>query len=300
MDDITHALVGWAVAEAGPARRWGGRATAALVLSSVVPDIDGILAFAGRSAYLLEHRGFTHSLIGLVPTALVVAGPLWRLTGKRDFLALAGLSFIGVALHIACDAVNAWGTMTLYPLTRSRVQLDWVFILDVVFTGIVLVAAVVARWKKSPNVARGGLAALACYVALCAVLHHQACRRVESLARDRGWQAVEAAALPMPPWAGRWSGLVVEPATIHQVWFDAGSGIIAERTRERPTARDLARIQSTADGRAFLKFARYPVVEREGARTVFLDARFTLPPGWPQHRPFALIIDPGREPAWAR
>lgn len=298
MDDVTHALVGWAVAEAGPARRWGGRATAALVLSSVVPDIDGILAVAGKSAYLLEHRGFTHSVIGLIPTALIVAWPLWRFTGKRDFRALAGLACIGVALHIACDAVNAWGTMALYPLSRSRVQLDWVFILDVVFTGIVLVAAAVARWKKSPNVARGGLGALACYVALCGVLHDQACRRVESLARDRGWQAVQVAAIPMPPWAGRWSGLVVEPATIHQVWFDQGRGILAEKTRERPTNEDLLRLRTSDDGRAFLEFARYPVVEREAARTVFLDARFSLPPGWPQHRPFALIIEGARAPAW--
>lgn len=298
MDDITHALAGWAVAEAGPARRWGGRARAALVLSSVAPDLDGILALAGRSTYLLEHRGFTHSLPGLLPTALLVAAPLWLLTGRRDFRALLGLCAAGTAVHILFDCVNAWGTMVLYPFSRARVQFDAVFILDAVFTGILLVSAAAARWRGSPAAARAGLVVLAAYLAVCGLLHRAAVGRLEAIARDRGWVPVETAAVPMPPWAARWSGIAVGDSAVHQAWFDLGGRLLGESSHRRPTAEDRARLGSSPDGRAFLQFARFPVVQRDGDRLLFRDARFFLPPGWPAHHPFTLVEEPGRPPAW--
>ena len=45
---------------------------------------------------------------------------------------------IGIATHILFDWITSFGTMFWTPVSRVRHSLDWVFILDPWFTGIVL------------------------------------------------------------------------------------------------------------------------------------------------------------------
>jgi inner membrane protein len=298
MDDITHALVGWAVAETGPARRWGRPATWALVLSSLVPDVDGLVALGGTSTYLVHHRGFTHALIGWLPTALAVALPVWRFGGRRDFRPLLGLSLLGVALHVVCDSVNAWGVMPLYPFSMKRWQLDWVFLIDLVFAGCCLAGAALSRWRASVAPARVGLAALAAYVGLCGAAHELAVRRTAREAASLGHPAAVCEAMPMPPCATRWSGIARSDSGTLQVWFDLFGREVQSTLRENPSPDDLRRLAGSADGRAFLWFARFPVVVRESGRSVFFDARFKLPPGWPDRRSFAIEIRGQEPPRW--
>ncbi len=69
------------------------------------------------AAYLLFHRGLTHSLIGLVVLPLVLAAGLWWAYGGRTrFGWLALLCGCGVALHLLYDLTTSWGTMLLWNL----------------------------------------------------------------------------------------------------------------------------------------------------------------------------------------
>lgn len=288
METLTHGLLGWAVSQAGPSQRYGRAATAALVGSSVFPDADFVLGFLGTATYLEHHRGFTHCLLGWVPTALAVAAPVWWLAGRKNFRALLLFSFAGVGLHILCDAINAFGVMPFYPFSFRRYQLDWVFVIDLFFAGLCLFGAVLSWRLRSARPARWALAGLTAYVALCAALHSVALARV----RRSVPRAAEVAAIPGPGLPTRWSGLVREGDRTTQTWFDVFGSETERCAYDEPLgARDRELLRRTEDGRVFLWFARFPVKEEAGGVTRVFDARFRLPPGWRQRRPFAVELD---------
>jgi inner membrane protein len=266
-----------------------------LIGGSLLPDADGVLSFAGTATYLVHHRGFTHSLAGWLPTALAVAIPAWWMGGKRDFGPLLGLALVAVAGHVFLDALNAWGVAPFYPFGFRRWQLDWVFILDLVFTGCCLVAGAGGKLRKSPAIARAGLCTLAAWIAFCATAHAVALHRVDTLARERGWTVIRRAAVPNPPFPTRWGGLVRTPEGIQQIWLVLPGTILSEKRWPDPITSDVRRqLEASPDGRAFLVFARYPVAVEEGDRLVLMDAPFRLAPGWPDRRPFALVVEKGR------
>ena len=72
MDNVSHTLTGWALSRAAGSRRPPGT-TLALVLASNLPDIDIVLQARSDAAYILFHRGLTHSLVGLVLLPLTLA-----------------------------------------------------------------------------------------------------------------------------------------------------------------------------------------------------------------------------------
>src|SRR5438093_13526189 len=71
MENIAHTLAGLVLSRAGLGRDTR-LATAALVLGSNLPDIDGVTLLEGRLAYIDAHRGITHSLAGGTALALAV------------------------------------------------------------------------------------------------------------------------------------------------------------------------------------------------------------------------------------
>lgn len=82
MDNLTHSLVGWALAETGLKHRTR-KGLAACVLAANLPDIDVFFGWAPWPP-LAMHRGFTHGLVGgvlLLPP--VLAGLLWLLDRCR-------------------------------------------------------------------------------------------------------------------------------------------------------------------------------------------------------------------------
>jgi len=95
---------------------------AAAVIGALLPDIDHPgsrisrrLPIVGLPFQLLcGHRGFTHSLVGLVGLLLTLAtlrAPVW--------LAMAGL--FGYASHIVADMMTVNGVQLLWPI-RWRLQ----------------------------------------------------------------------------------------------------------------------------------------------------------------------------------
>src|SRR5512143_3798724 len=74
MDNLTHTLVGAALAESGLGRR-RALATATLLIGANLPDVDGILYWIFRpdSAYAFR-RGWTHGVLALAIWPFVLAG----------------------------------------------------------------------------------------------------------------------------------------------------------------------------------------------------------------------------------
>src|SRR5678816_3924626 len=115
MDNVTHSLVGAALAETG-LKRISPLGSATLILAANIPVVDVISLDFGPFAYLKWHRGITHSLIGFPIVAVLLAVCMYagaRIAYRRGtlpspagFAPLLLLSFIGTVTHPLLDFTN--------------------------------------------------------------------------------------------------------------------------------------------------------------------------------------------------
>jgi membrane-bound metal-dependent hydrolase YbcI (DUF457 family) len=151
MDTITHGIAGALTGEAFFSRRYGPTATFALTLGSVFPDADVFEEVASHDpmALLKYHRGITHSFVAMPFFALALAG-LTRWYARRQsipcpsFGVLFAIYLIGIGSHIFIDLITSFGTRIWDPISYRRYSWDWIFIVDAVFTSIVLLPQVAA------------------------------------------------------------------------------------------------------------------------------------------------------------
>jgi inner membrane protein len=141
VDNITHSLVGVALADLSMGRR-ATKAQRPLfigagIIAANLPDLD--LAYSRITApplgYLLHHRGHTHTVAGLVALACVLVLTYWcfpsvrkmRLSGRVRFWLLIALA---LASHLALDSLNSYGVHPFYPVDNTWYFGDSVFILE--------------------------------------------------------------------------------------------------------------------------------------------------------------------------
>lgn len=195
MDTITHGLTGWLIARSVPSENGRKAATAAVVLGSVLPDADNVVSLLGSDAHIRFHRGISHSFAGIAVSSLLLALLLYRFGRWKDLKKLWLLAVVGQLSHIALDLITSYGTQIFQPFSDSRISFDLLFIIDFVFTGIVVAGIYLSRHHR-PVMARAALAALATYVGFAAVLHLKAEDAVRSAAERNGVRVVAVAALP--------------------------------------------------------------------------------------------------------
>jgi inner membrane protein len=140
MDNLTHSLVGLAAAKAG-LEKLSPRATTLCVLAANSPDADLVaLLFGGRWTYLQQHRGISHSIVGVfvlafaLPLAFYLGDMLLARTYKRArTVKLRGLliaSTIATASHPLMDWTNNYGVRFLLPWNPRWFYGDFVFVID--------------------------------------------------------------------------------------------------------------------------------------------------------------------------
>lgn len=307
MDTISHGFAGSILARSAAERP---AAVAALVLgavSGIVPDLD-FLFFSNRLDYLRDHRSWTHSFLVLpfMALALALAARIWARKARLPALWL--FAAIGIASHIFFDWATSFGIMFWTPVTRHRYSLDWLFILDPLFTGIslgTLVLTLVFR-DRARRIAVSGSGALLAYVAVCALLHARALETWRRL--DRPPAGAKVAVLPQFLSPFRWLGLSESGGEIRVAFFDIGPfakgiadpqpprrwGQVLQALSDYYSPPDRARIASyekppaspaleaarkLSDWQVYLAFARFPLEtvypEPDGGATVIIqDLRF--------------------------
>ncbi len=139
MENLTHSLVGLAVAKTG-LERVSPYATALAVVAANAPDADIVTLAGGQFTYLEQHRGVSHSIIGTLVIALalplVLCGGerVWaRLRGRPARARLGGLllvSLVASASHPLLDYTNNYGVRPLLPWDARWFYGDLVFIFD--------------------------------------------------------------------------------------------------------------------------------------------------------------------------
>jgi membrane-bound metal-dependent hydrolase YbcI (DUF457 family) len=200
LDTVTHGLAGWLIARSLP-DQWKGdhprTANAVVALAAMLPDVDNVASLLGSETYVRIHRGLSHSFPGIFATSLLVALLVVRLGKANDRRAVFLLAVLGQVSHQALDLLNSYGTQILQPFSNARLSLDLLFVVDLVFTGIIL--AGIALSRRGPVPARAALAVLAAYVGAAALLHEGARGAVRDAALREGMTVVSAQALPALP-----------------------------------------------------------------------------------------------------
>ncbi len=216
MDTLTHGLAGALLSRAFPTgssrdedvalqRReaWTG------FFAAMFPDADALLSPGSTAFYVTHHRGLSHSFllipIWAVALALVAAlvPPVAQGDARRRLARLFAISAAGLASHILLDWITSFGTMFLSPWSWARFSLDWVFIVDLYLSGILVASLFWARLPaaRGQRAARLGLFAATLYIFFCGLRHRDAMRVAKDLA---GPAAARWAAIPQPLSSSRW------------------------------------------------------------------------------------------------
>lgn len=232
MDTVTHALVGWLAGRAAAfpdeaARREG---TAAIVAGAVFPDADHAASLFGSELYLRVHRGLSHSLFAVPLTSLLLSFVFYRFGRWKDLQRTYLLALAGQLSHVALDLLNSYGTQVFQPFSDARLSFDVLFVVDLAFTGIVVLGIALSRGR--PRRARAAIGALALYVAIAAGFHLRAEGIVREAAKRGGVAVVSSFALPRLP-------TVILPADL-----DLGLG----RRAEAAPLADLQRVSEAPAG----------------------------------------------------
>jgi inner membrane protein len=141
VDNVTHALLGAALAEialpraaARPVRRVF---LAAGIVAANLPDLDVVLTGLTPEPLgnLLHHRGYTHTVVGLVAQGLVLCGLLWLWPAVRRLASgerrrLGALVAVGLGSHLALDSWNVYGIHPFAPFDPRWLYGDAVFIFE--------------------------------------------------------------------------------------------------------------------------------------------------------------------------
>jgi|GEM_PF-4286406 len=122
MDPITHSLVGALAAKTVRASR---RRFWIMALLAVVPDLDFLANSLGSWASILQHRGLTHSLFGLILFSLCFAWILRRFD-QGPFAQRARDYSLPWAFHIFGDYLTGFGVPLFSPFILNEYSLNLV------------------------------------------------------------------------------------------------------------------------------------------------------------------------------
>ena len=282
MDNLTHTLVGAALAEAGLKKRTAlGAAT--LMIGANFPDIDIVALPLGLN--LEVRRGITHGFLAIAVLPFVLAGLMWlwdtRVRRRRlpdaaaaDFRQLTLLAAIAIATHPTLDYMNTYGMRWLMPFVDKWLYADGLFIVDIWIIIALVTGYVWSRRTGRPRAARIALTGVASYVV--AMLLITGAGRIAVGATYKSRFMVEPTTLV--PWH---RDVLVDDGTVYRLGrYELFRGLAMSGATiskgDRDQAVEVAR--RTPEAQRFLRWSRFPFyrVVQEGGKTVvrMADARY--------------------------
>ncbi len=309
MDSITHTITGGVISKAIDDPRIGRWGSVAGMVAGVFPDIDFVLGLFNHQFYLQYHRDFTHSFL-LLPFYAGFLGWLFTKVSKCSyFWSFYLISLFGLVSHVLLDLLTSYGTMILSPFSENRVSWDLVFIIDFIFSGILILPWIGSLFirKGASWICRGILFSLTIYIIFCWFHHQKALRLAQDFSRRLNGEILQVAALPQPLSPLRWALYIETHHSIYQGFVDlrrekkispeASSGsylrkldhlysppsdILFRSVEKLPNSPWVKRALNTDGIRFFYWFARFPVVKAiesngERHRVEFMDLRFYIP-----------------------
>lgn len=172
MDNLTHALVGVTMSRLATGNNLRSPVWWAFLAASEAPDFDVLYLLQGHTSYLINHRGATHSLLGLALTSLIVALLVYRFSRGTQFKQLLLASFAACTVHALLDILTSWGTGIFHPFDKGWVALDLLPMIDPVFLTALFTGLAAARFTgQYKRVAAAVLVFLVVFTAVRSVVH---------------------------------------------------------------------------------------------------------------------------------
>lgn len=223
MDSITQGILGAAAAQAVMARRlprgaglpfgvgWIG------AIGGMVADLDVFIrSSTDPTVSWVYHRHFTHSLFFIPIGGLLAALPflfLQRYKERKRDVILA--SSIGYATHAPLDMFTNYGTQLFWPLTNTRVAVDWIGIVDPVYTIPLWIGVLWTARSRNPRFVRIALLLTTLYIGFGGWQHHRAAQTQQWLMSSRGHVASHARVMPAPGWLLLWRSVYLADDKIY-------------------------------------------------------------------------------------
>lgn len=134
MDNLTHSLIGIALARALPKKFRKPEIYWACLIGNNAPDADFLIHFVPESSsldYLVHHRGYTHTFLLAPVMGLLTALIVKTFTGRKEWsVSLIFLSIFSCFLHIGADFMNSYGVHPLTPFSNRWFYGDTLFIVE--------------------------------------------------------------------------------------------------------------------------------------------------------------------------
>jgi inner membrane protein len=286
MDSITQGVLGAAAAQAVLAKRLPRGAALIGAIGGMAADLDVFIhSFNDPTVGWLFHRHFTHSLVFIPIGGFIAALPflfLKRFKDHKRWVILA--SIIGYATHAPLDMFTNYGTQLFWPFSNYRVALDWIGIVDPVYTLPLLLGVIWTARTGQMRPVRIALLLTSLYICFGGWQHHRAVEAQQQLATLRGHQIQHSRVLPAPGWLLMWRSVYVAEGRmyvdgIRETWF--GTPRIAEGgVADVTTFNDLpANAQANAETRRrfeiFNWFADGLIAPIAGEPNAYGDMRIT-------------------------
>ena len=303
MDNLTHTLTGVLLGRAG-LERLGGRATAALVIASNLPDIDSFIAPLWGEPPIEAHRGFTHGVGGMVllPFFTVAIVLLWeKFRPSNDpvpvrFTVLLLIAFIGGLFHSLLDYLTSYGTRLLEPFSDRWFYGDAWFIVDP-WVWVALIIGLELSWRAERLGRDWHKPALAALGGLCvyAAFNLGLTQRTEAAVRCHLQEAAPTMVVANPQPLMFWRREILwRNSEVHGSGsYDFIHGLRLQPESE-PNGLDDPRLEAAKSNpriAAFLFWSRMPVVIERDGKHYLSDQRFAGRPGGRGGGSFLIPLD---------
>jgi hypothetical protein len=198
--------------------------------------------------------------------------------------------------------------MIFSPFFEHRFAWDLVFIIDLIFSGIIVFPLLTSIfWRRKARwICRSSLIGLSFYIAFCWVQHYRAIELAKVFAKDLKQEVIRVASLPQPLSPFRWANYVETRDKVYQGFVDllareppkavSGNSYLSrwkglywppqqmpykswQRLEDSPWVE---KALATEGVKFYYWIARFPVVKSVNSidgkhRVEFIDVRFLLP-----------------------
>lgn len=296
MDSITQAALGAAVGGAILGPQLGRKALLGGALLGTLPDLDIVLDYGDAVANFTEHRGFSHSLLVLVPFSLVLAAVLQRWQPRVSWRCWWAYTGAILVTHPLLDAFTTYGTQLFWPLGEP-VAISSIFIIDPLYT-LPLVVTLLLQWPRPHRRywLAAGLMVSSVYLGWSLTAQQLIERRVQPALAQRGLEQAPRLAQPMPFSLLLWRVTVMAPERRLEIVTGFLDGDAPLHIEDFPRRDDLQREAATLDHGARLHWFTDGFVDyrQRGRHLIATDIRL----GVPGAHPFAFIIAERHDGRW--
>lgn len=296
MDSITQAALGATLAGAVAGKTLGRTALLVGAVLGTLPDLDVVIDYGTAIANFTQHRGFSHSLLVLLPLSLVLAWGLQHWKPELSYRRWCLLTTLVLVTHPLLDTFTTYGTQIFWPF-GSPVALNSIFIIDPLYTLPLLAAILVFLFRPHAIQALvAGLVLSTAYLGWSLAAQQLISARVEPALAAEGLDQTPRLVQPMPFNTLLWRVTVVSDTQRLEVVTGFLDGDIPLSIERFPRDPELARAASELpEGRRLAWFTRgflhYDIVE---GRLTATDIRLGLPGA----HPFTFILAENNGNGW--